>query len=886
MTSPATTIRRYSAGVLALGLIAGMGVQVAAEAASPRSVDTAATKQVPGPHSNAASARPAGDADTAVRFLRIWAKTGGRVGVSHGRVLIVNDKGKVLRRVDSRAYGATSLPLTGLPAHFRIKVTGGTTVNGDKQDAVLTIPVTKAMQDHVVFVSPITTIADQVSQRTRTSYAQALQRTKKALGIPRWARPDQFAGVASLFDPEAFHRFAGRRGGHQQAIDDLAARIARGQSVPHFTQKSRARADDPEVMTPGSVAAKLALVAAEAVVWKGTQAVVGKYLPVDPEEAALASQLNQIQGELAQISEQLTGIQDGIDEILKDLSKLSYNTAYDSVSEAVDDIPPLWSDYQQFAANYACPYWQDPSTCSVPTTGTDTYEANATDLAKQLCGIADFSNAGQPMSLFSGLFTSPAGNVGVIPALYQMYSEGTTYWSSDDLDAIFQTIDYFGTIQAQGAVMLNDAWSYIPEGKKSGPCNRPATNATTDMNTYISQNNSIGASLPSGYTYPGIVLVPSNPPTTDSATETILQSFPVQSPQGTVGGKYAPTNPATCSSGTTMTSSQYSQVFEPMVPLLPASQFTSTWEAAVPDGYDIVHSSDLANYQTALTTVGDDSWTGLKHIVYRPSGNIAQAVVTAESVPVASAQWDPSSPYVPEAMPAGISWCNSATLGAAANAAEGWDDASGWVTNFTMTTSQFGDNHVYYGGVSLKNGFSVPLGVLATGPVKAHYVAPYAGAPTPTPVPCVPGQQDCVGDTISEATPMPGTWYCDSLRLCTGLEQANGEMIDDYNDHDVYSFEVPVGGLQYVMNGPVGDLAKEDPCTFCGFTLYNPALQPIMTCPVAADCFTGSAGEEGVLFVVGDPGTYYVDVYRNGTLPNPVNVTYQVQFGADLDPVS
>jgi hypothetical protein len=513
----------------------------------------------------------------------------------------------------------------------------------------------------------------------------------------------------------------------------------------------------------------------------------------------------------------------------------------------------------------------------VQTTGTDSYENNATDLASQLCGLADFSNAGQPMSLWSGLFTSTAGATGVIPALYQMYSTETTFWTADDLNEIYQTIDYYGTLQAQGTIMLNDAWSYIPQGRASGPCNRPPTAASNDINTYVEQNNSIRASLPSGYTTPGIVIPSTNPTTDDTRTELILQAFPTES-SGAAGGKYAPSNFATCSQGTTMSSSQYNSVFGYAVPLRTTGQFTSAWEAAVPEGYSIAHSSDLSTYKSVLTAQ-EDGVTGLQQIVTTPSGNIAQAIVTAESAPIASAQWDPDSPYVPEAFPAGIMWCDSATLGAALN------DAESWVTNFVMTTSNYGNEHVG-GGLTMKSGFAVPVGVLATSTVKAHYVAPYDGAPGPPPVPCVPGQQDCVGDSIDEATPMPGTWVCNGqYGYCDGLEQANGEFIDDYNDHDVYSFVAPQGNTQYLMNGPVGSLANLDPCTFCGFTIYNPAQQPIMTCDVAADCFTGSAGDEVVFFMVDEPGTYYIDVYRspNATLPNPTNVTYQVQLASELE---
>lgn len=879
--------RRSWTVALSVGLIAATGAtSYAAQATPATTTNTPAAQAAPA----ASVAKP----DPAPRILRLWVKTGGRVGVSHARVAIVGIDGTVLRRLDSKGLGATSVPLDGLPSRFSIRVTGGTTVDGAKQNATLTVPVTPNMLDQVIFISPVTTIADQVSRLTKTSYGQSLKVTKRALRIPGWANASQFSGSALLFDPDAFHAFAITQGGHQGAIDYLAHRIAKGAKVPNFRQKASAQgrapreADDAEEVMPESLAAKLATVALEAVVWKGTQAVVGKYLPVDPAMAQLSSQLNQISDQLATISEQLTTIQNDINEVLVELTKLSYNTAYQNVAAPVDDIPPVWTSYQQFAAEYACPYWQDPNTCSVPTTGSDSYENNATDLANKICGLANQSNGGQPMSLWSGLFTSPAGNTGVIPALYQMYSQDQAYWSADDLDAIYQTIDYYGTLQGEGSAMLNDAWSYIPQGKKSGPCSRPSTAASNDINSYVDQNNSLRASLPSGYTTPGIVVVPSGPPTADTPSETILQSFPVQSPKGAAGGKYSGTDNgvyATCSSGTTMSTSQYNQVFGTLVPLLPASQFTSTWESVIPDGYQIAHSSDLSTYQSVLMTMGDDSLTGLQHIVALPAGNIAQAVVTAESAPIASAEWDPNSAYVPEPFPAGIMWCNSATLGAANN------DGAGWLTNFTMTTSNFGNEHVYADGLSEKNGYSVPLGVLATGSVKAHYVAPYDGAPDPDPAPCVPGQQDCVGDSISEATPLPGTLTCPMDAYCTGLEQANGEMIDDYNDHDVYSFTVPTAGVQAYLNGPVGSLSGEDPCTFCGFTIYNPAGQAIMTCPVAANCFTpippgfeATPNAQTVFFMVGNAGTYYVDVYRNGTLPNPTNVTYQVQVGWDVAP--
>lgn len=887
MMRTSTRKRRIFAAMLAVGLTAGLSATaVTAPAAAPSadSVTEASIGVTPdGPAGSSVRAK-----DSAPRYLRLWIKTGGRVGIAHATVSIVNAKGKVLRRVDSKAHGAVSIPLAGLPKSFTVRVKGGTTVHREKHDAVLSVPVTPGMLDEVVFVSPVTSIAHQVSERTKTSYAKALVRTKRALGIPAWTGPEHFSGIASVFDPHVFHRFATQKGGHQAAIDFLAKRISRGQKVQGFAPRVSARADEEEEVTVASLAAQLAWVGAEAVVWKGAQAVVGKYLPVDPEEAELSSQLSEISNQLSQISEQLTVIQADINEILYELSQLSYNTAYENVSDPVDDIPPVWTSYQQFAAEYACPYWQDPSTCSVPTSGTNSYEANATDLANKICGLADMSNAGQPMSLWSGLFTSPAGNIGVIPALYQMYAEGATYWNADDLNDIFQTIDYYGTLQAQGTVMLNDAWSYIPQGKKSGPCNRPETSASNDIYSYIDQNNSLRASLPSGYTTPGLVLVPSNPTTNDTPSETILQSFPMQSPKGAAGGKYSGTDNstyATCTEGTMMSTSQYDQVFQTLVPLLTPAQFTSAWESAVPSGYSIVQSSDLANYQQALTTVGSDGLNGLQHIVQLPQGNIAQAVVTAQSAPIASAEWDPNSAYAPEAFPAGIMWCDSATLGAANN------DASGWLTNFTMTTSNFGNEHIYAGGLNEQNGFSIPVGVLATGSVKAHYVAPYDDAPAPDPVPCVPGQQDCVGDSIEYATPLPGTLTCPLDAYCTGLEQTNGEMIDDYDDHDVYSFYAPTAGVQAYLNGPVGNIATEDPSPFAGFTIYNPAGEAIMTCPVAADCFTpvppgisSLPDAQTVFFMIGDAGTYYIDIYRNGTLPNPTNTPYQVQVGFDVEP--
>lgn len=882
MVRTSTMRRRVLAITLAAGLTVGLSATaVAAPAASPgvASSDGAAVSAPDEPTARAT--------DSAPRYLRLWIKTGGRVGLSHARVSIIDSKGKVVRRLDSKARGATSTPLKGLPRTFSIRVNGGTTVGGAKHDGVFTIPVTPDMLDEVVFVSPVTAIADLVSQRMKTTYDKALVRTKRALGIPAWAGPEHFATSAAVFDPRAFHRLATKRGGYQATFTYLANRIARGLKVTGFSPRLSTRADDAEVVTPASLAAKLAWVAAEAVVWKGTQAVVGKYLPVDPEEAALASQLNQISDQLAEISNQLTVITADINEILKELSQLSYNTAYETVSDPVSDIPPVWTSYQQFAAEYACPYWEDPSTCTVPTSGTNSYEANATDLATKICGLADMSNAGQPMSLWGGLFTSPAGNIGVIPALYQMYAQGATYWNADDLNGIYQTIDYFGTLQAQGTVMLNDAWSYIPQGKKSGPCSRPSTSASNDIDSYIAQNNSLRASLPSGYTTPGLVLVPNNPTTNDTPSETILQSFPMQSPKGAAGGKYSGTDNtdyATCTKGTMMTTSQYQQVFEPLVPLLTPAQFTSAWESAVPDGYSIVQSSDLSNYEEALTTVGSDGLNGLQHVVQLPEGNIAQAVVTAQSAPIASAEWDPNSAYTPEAFPAGLMWCDGTTLGTANN------DASQWLTNFTMTTSNFGNEHVYAGGLNEKNGFSVPVGVLATGAVKAHYVAPYADAPAADPAPCVPGQQDCVGDSIDYATPLPGTLRC-GYGYCSGLEQTNGEMIDDYDDHDVYSFYVPTAGVQAYLNGPVGNVATEDPTPFAGFTIYDPSGQAIMTCPVAADCFTpvppgfdSIPDAQTVFFMIGSAGTYYVDVYRNGTLPNPTNVAYQVQVGWDIDP--
>lgn len=884
MARTSTTKRRVFAATLALGLVAGLSATaVSAPAAAPAADPAPSAGSQASPDQSSTRAK-----DPKATHLRLWIKTGGRVGIAHGTVSIVNAKGKVLRRFDSKAHGAVSIPLAGLPKSFTVRVEGGTSVKRHKHDALLSVPVTPGMLDEVVFVSPVTTVAHKVSVRTKTSYAKALKRTKRALGIPAWAGPEHFAGIASIFDPHAFHRFATQKGGHQAAVDHLVNRIARGQKVNGFAPRATPRADEEEEVTIASLAAQLAWVGTEAVVWKGAQAVVGKYLPVDPEEAELSSQLHEISAQLTQISEQLTVIQADINEVLKELSELSYNTAYETVSDPVNDIPPVWTAYQQFAAEYACPYWEDPSTCTVPTSGSNSYEANATDLATKICGLADMSNAGQPMSLWGGLFTSPAGNVGVIPALYQMYAEGATYWNADDLDDIFQTIDYYGTLQGQGTVMLNDAWSYIPQGKKSGPCNRPETSASNDINTYIEQNNSLRASLPSGYTTPGLVLVPSNPTTNDTPSETILQSFPMQSPKGAAGGKYSGADNseyATCTEGTMMSTSQYDQVFQTLVPLLTPAQFTSAWESAVPSGYSIVQSSDLVNYQQALTTVGSDGLNGLQHIVQLPEGNIAQAVVTAQSAPIASAQWDPNSAYTPEAFPAGLMWCNSATLGTANN------DASEWLTNFTMTTSNFGNEHIYAGGLNEENGFSIPVGVLATGTVKAHYVAPYDGAPAPEPTPCVPGQQDCVGDSIQDATPLPGTLTCPLDAYCTGLEQTNGEMIDDYNDHDVYSFYVPTAGVQGYLNGPVGNLSTEDPSPFAGFTIYDPSGNAIMTCPVAADCFTpvppgieSIPDAQTVFFMIGNAGTYYIDVYRNGTLPNPTNVPYQVQVGFDVDP--
>ena len=141
MMRTSTTKRRVFAAMLAVGLTAGLSATAVSAPAAAPSADSSNGSQVSAAPAASASAEPSARAKkSAPRFLRLWIKTGGRVGVSHDTVSIVNAKGRVLRRFDSKAHGAVSIPLAGLPKSFTVRVKGGTTVHRTKHDAVLYAP--------------------------------------------------------------------------------------------------------------------------------------------------------------------------------------------------------------------------------------------------------------------------------------------------------------------------------------------------------------------------------------------------------------------------------------------------------------------------------------------------------------------------------------------------------------------------------------------------------------------------------------------------------------------------------------------------------------------------------------------------------------------------
>jgi len=653
------SLRRSSfIAVCAAALIAGT---VSAQAAPP-AVDAATSVRL-AESSHASKASPVSPIVVAVVTL------GGRGLLRDAKVEALDAKGRVLQTKRSLSGGAVVFDRAKVLGAKSLRVTGGRSTLGLRNNAVLLAPmVAYRSLLNTNWVSPISTVASTVAKKQGIPYARALGKVTSHLQIPTWAGEADHARNPYVFHHEAFARLARTEGGVRQAVAALVKDVTSG-------AKPRTMAPTGPTATPrelGDWAGEMIITdVVQAASGETPEGAIGNLFGV---ESPTLSTLNDIKGELADIQQELVEIQNEMNAMLNELEKTDYDTLVSGLGTLPSNISSAWNGYQTVVDNN-----------------------ELSDTATLANYVSTWLNEfGNDLGAFDALFNT-SGTSGILDQLFEMNQVAYPGWWDDTIVGNVQsTVDYWGTMQAQFSALLSESWNFDDS-------TYTATYISNNVNTNFSPTNAdVYDTMPTTLASDQIASWQSN----------VVYELVAASATGVVAG-YAGNDQqnhnASCSSlgsshnfsGSTVVSSATVQGW---------------WTAAAPPGWTVSSSSALSSLQTTQAPEG----TSENALVALASGlPSAWAMVTSSSVPYIGG-W--SEPKVADGHEEGTLyyytgwlWCGSDTVSLVNQAAK----PTQWIENFMM---EGGSN--IPSGASLPVGGPVPVGVLVQQAGQFTYVNP------------------------------------------------------------------------------------------------------------------------------------------------------------------
>lgn len=650
------SLRPWGAALAALAVIAG-SVAVAAPAQSVAAPERSQVQSDSPGHSS--SKKPSW-------VVPVLVTLGGESYLRGARVEMISRSGKVLQSAKTSSKGFVVFDRAKVSGAVSVRATGGRSVKGLRNNTVLQAPFTvHPTRIELTYISPVSTTALKVSRLTETSYQRALEDVLEHVGLRRDMRAAHFSHASSMFHHGRFAAFARSVGGVRQAVNTLAKEVISGAPERSF--------EGPKAVSGRSASSwagqMIITSVTEAATGESPQGVIGNMFGVsDPTASALTS----IESDLTDIKNELATIETEMDDMLDAIQTASYEDAADELDTINDNVSSNWSLYQ---------------------TILDKDELDDTALLTEYANqfISDLSTGTATINDYESLFTNGA-TPGVLAELYTMNLENP-WWDASDVSAIQSTIDFYGTIQAQAAALLSEAWTF--QGK--------------DLN-YISDNTGLYAQVNEGI-YQSMPTSVANGEVVDPKAQVVYKLAPKSTSGVTASYSYEQeSHPSTCSSlGTSYTYSGLT--------IVPTTTAEGWWTSAAPSGWKVSTTSAF----TVLKSTRDVNGVTQNALLTLASGDkAAWAVVTADSVPY-GAGW-----YVPKIVDgentginvytfSGFLWCGGNTVTLVG--VEG--KPTQWTEDFLVGTGSYVPT-----GVTVSTSTSMPMGVLVQQPGSFAYVQP------------------------------------------------------------------------------------------------------------------------------------------------------------------
>ena len=487
--------------------------------------------------------------------IPVWVTLGEGRDLGGVTVSVINAKGKKVGSAKANAKGIAMLKRSLLPNRYSLRITGG------KAWKKLGAPLMSTGEllgstNKVLFISPVTSIASRVATLTGENYAAALDHAKRGMSLREWLDSYQLAQVPQAFDHKAFLAWSRSHGGVDGAIKKLAQRIVKGQPVPDFSpmvwSNEAQQASARGLATVGGSVMEGVMTGA---ISYGTEMALGTTLGFEsPEDEQLAD----INSELKTISNQLTELQDTMDDLIQLMEKTDLDVLTSAMGTIIGNTSNQWTLY--IAATK-----EDPTSSS--------YDADMFSYAKSFYVLN--ANMGDFGDLFDG-----TGD-GYLHDIY-LYNDAP-WWNQSDVNAIAAAIDYYGSRQAQATALLNEAWNFDLPGFTNPNYETPNYVLNADQDVYEPQNNDIYLSMPQSIDTATIVI---------PSTQTMYKIFPTTFSQvyGQTSTNYPDPYPTCSSMGDQVNPAQS----------FPAKQtsesaWNTTWTDVVPSGWTIQSNSILSS---------------------------------------------------------------------------------------------------------------------------------------------------------------------------------------------------------------------------------------------------------------------------------------------------
>lgn len=550
MRSPIRRAAVLGSTAAILGASLGLGGVTANASPAPAGERSAPTAS---PVVSAAPAKIETQADAAPYLMPripVWVTLGEGRDLGGVTVSIIDAKGRVVGSAKTSDKGIAKIKRSQLPKRYTLKVTGGRAWEKLKRPDLSTGELLGSV-NKAIFISPVTSIAQRVSQLSSTDYSSALNQTKSGMHLRTWLDSYQFSQVPQAFDHKAFLAWARSHGGVGGAIRQIAQRIVDGKPVPDFSPMVWESTDAKTTRGAAAVGAGVMEDVIDGALSYGTEMALGTTLGFESPED---KDLENINDDLKTISNQLTELQTTMDNLIQLMEQTDLTVLTTAMNDVVGNTKNQWTLYITATK-------EDPSSSS--------YDADMFSYAKGFYVLNQWM--GEFNALFSG--TTP----GYLEEVYAF--NDAPWWNQSDVDAIAATIDYYGTYQAQAVTLLNESWNFDLPGFTNPNYMTPNVVLANDQDVWGPQNDNIYLSMPESIDTSTIVI-----PTTQMMYKIFPTTF--NEVYGQTSTNYPDAYPTCKSMGDQVSPAQSFPAKQTST-----STWNSTWTGVMPSGWTVQSNS-------------------------------------------------------------------------------------------------------------------------------------------------------------------------------------------------------------------------------------------------------------------------------------------------------